>query len=88
MIFLPAFFSTRMFYRDVEHVFPLVGTDITAVSIGLFLKIVMSLPNNIVLCNNRKGCNAGEIGWVQYYFQERKGFGGSLILPFSFFAFL
>jgi len=43
---------------------PKVGTDITAVPVGLFLVIVLDLPSNIVLGNYRKCGDVGEIGWM------------------------
>jgi Na+-transporting NADH:ubiquinone oxidoreductase subunit NqrB len=64
-IFLPAFFASHVFYGNIEHMFAFVRRNITAVSIGLFLKIIMYLPNHFILHNGCKSGYAWEIGWMK-----------------------
>jgi hypothetical protein len=64
-IFLTALFSPYVPYGNMEGVQALVGTDVTAVPIGLFLEIVTGFPDHFPLGKDRKAGNARKIGGIQ-----------------------
>src|SRR5690606_40357422 len=56
-IFLSPLFSSPVPDRDHQGMPPLVGGNITSVPIGLFLEIVLGLPDHFFLGNDRKSGN-------------------------------
>ena len=63
--------------------FALVRRNITTVPVGLFLKIIVRLPNYLMLNYSSKGCNAGKIGRMDKNFQRTDEFK----LPIHSFSF-
>ena len=68
-IFLTPFFPSNVLNGNIEHMLALVRSNVATVAVGLFLKIVLRLPNHLMLNNSRKGGNTWKIGRVDKDFQ-------------------